>query len=74
MFYKNKQVKQFICDFVVDSKVIVELKAIREITEIEKIQVISYLKAGRFQVGLLLNFGQKSLEYKRLVNTKKQNL
>ena len=69
-FYKNKQVKQFICDFVVDSKVIVELKAIKEITEIEKIQVINYLKAGGFQVGLLLNFGQKSLEYKRLVNTK----
>ena len=70
VFYKNKQVKQFICDFVVDSKVIVELKAIKEITEIEKIQVINYLKAGGFQVGLLLNFGQKSLEYKRLVNTK----
>ncbi|GAG07772.1 unnamed protein product, partial [marine sediment metagenome] len=61
-------------DFVVDSRVIVELKAIKEITEIEKIQVINYLKAGGFQVGLLLNFGRKSLEYKRLVNTKKQNL
>lgn len=69
VFYKNKQVKQFICDFVVDGRVIVKLKAIKEITEIEKIQVINYLKAGGFQVGLL-NFGQKSLEYKRLVNTK----
>lgn len=73
VFYKNKQVKQFICDFVVDSRVIVELKAIKEITEIEKIQVINYLKAGGFQVGLLLNFGQKSLEYKRLVNTNQPN-
>ena len=70
VFYKNKQVKQFICDFLVDSRVIVELKAIKEITEIEKLQVVNYLKAGGFQVGLLLNFGQKSLEYKRLVNTK----
>jgi len=70
VFYKNRQVKQFICDFLVDSRVIVELKAITEITEIEKLQVINYLKAGGFQVGLLLNFGQKSLEYKRLVNTK----
>jgi len=74
VFYKNKQVKQFICDFVVDGRVIVELKAIKEITEIEKIQVINYLKAGGFQAGLLLNFGQKSLEYKRLVNTKNRNL
>jgi GxxExxY protein len=70
VFYKGKRVKHFVCDFVVDKKVVVELKAIKEITEIEKIQVINYLKAGGFQVGLLLNFGRKSLEYKRLVNTK----
>ncbi|MHC4693101.1 MAG: GxxExxY protein [Planctomycetota bacterium] len=70
VFYKNKQVKLFVCDFVVDGRVIVELKAIKEITEIEKIQVINYLKAGGFPVGLLLNFGRKSLEYKRLVYTK----
>ena len=70
VFYKNKQVKQFACDFLVDSIVVVELKAIKEITEIEKIQVINYLKAGGFPVGLLLNFGRKSLEYKRLVYTK----
>ena len=74
VFYKNKQMKYFICDFLVDSKVVVEIKAIKEITEIEKLQVINYLKAGSFEVGLLLNFGQKSLEYKRLVNTKNQNL
>jgi len=73
VFYKNKQVKQFVCDFVVDNMVVVELKAIKEITEIDKIQVINYLKASGFKVGLLLNFGQKSLEYKRLVDTKKQN-
>jgi len=73
VFYKNKQVKQFICDFLVDSRVIVELKAIKEISEIEKLQVINYLKAGGFQVGLLLNFGQKSLEYRRLVNTQTRN-
>ena len=71
VFYKNKQVKQYTCDFLVDDKVIVELKAIKEITEIDKIQVINYLKASGIEVGLLFNFGQKSLEYKRLVNTKK---
>jgi len=73
VFYKNKQVKYFICDFLVDSKVVVEIKAVKEITEIEKLQVINYLKAGSFEVGLLLNFGHKSLDYKRLVNTKNKN-
>ena len=73
VFYKDKQVKQFICDFLVDSKVIIEIKAIKEITEIGKLQVINNLKAGSFEVGLLLNFGVKSLDYKRLVNIKKRN-
>jgi len=73
VFYKDKQVKQFTCDFLVDSKVIIEIKAIKEITEIGKLQVINYLKAGSFEVGLLLNFGAKSLDYKRLVNTKNKN-
>lgn len=73
VLYKNKQVKQFICDFLIDKKVVVEIKAIKEIGEIEKLQVINYLKAGSFQVGLLLNFGRKSLEYKRLINTKMES-
>jgi GxxExxY protein len=73
VIYKNKQVKQFICDFLVDKKVVVEIKAIKEIGEIEKLQVINYLKAGSFQVGLLLNFARKSLEYKRLINTKMES-
>ena len=70
VFYKDRQVKQFYCDYLVEGKVVVEVKAIKEITEIEKIQVINYLKAGGFEVALLLNFGQKSLDYKRLVNSK----
>ncbi len=73
VIYKNKQVKHFICDFLIDKKVVVEIKAIKEIGEIEKLQVINYLKAGVFEVGLLINFGCKSLEYKRLVNTKMES-
>lgn len=68
--YRDKVIKTFVCDFVIDGKVIVELKAIKQTGEIEKIQVISYLKASGIEIGLLINFGAQSLEYKRLINSK----
>ena len=73
VIYRDTVIKQFVCDFLVAGKVIVELKAIKEIGEIEKIQVISYLKASRLDIGLLLNFGCKSLQYKRLINSRNNN-
>ena len=47
--------------------IIVEIKALAELTEIEVAHLINYLKATGLKVGLLINFGSKSLEYKRLV-------
>jgi GxxExxY protein len=70
VFYKGRNIKQFVCDFIVEDKVIVELKAVKQIGEIEKLQVINYLKASGYEIGLLFNFGDKSLEWKRLINTK----
>ncbi len=67
--YKGELVKQFTCDFVIDNLVIVELKAIKVITEIEQAQLLNYLKASGLEVGLLLNFSGKSLEYKRMINS-----
>jgi len=72
VFYKEKYIKPFVCDFIVADKVIVELKALKQIGEIEKLQVINYLKASGFEIGLLFNFGNKSLEWNRLINTKTQ--
>jgi GxxExxY protein len=69
VIYRGEMIKMFVCDFLVSDKVIVELKAIKETGEIEKIQVISYLKASGLKIGLLLNFGCKSLEFKRLINS-----
>ena len=73
VFYRDMIIKNFTCDFLVDGQIIVELKALKEIAEIERLQVINYLKASGLEIGLLLNFGGKSLEYKRLINSKNKN-
>jgi GxxExxY protein len=54
-------------DFVVEEKVLVELKAIVEFEEVHYAQLLNYLKAYRLEVGLLINFGGKSLTFKRMV-------
>ena len=54
-------------DFVCFGEVIVEIKAISSLSGIEEAQLINYLKATGLKVGLLLNFGAKSLEHKRFV-------
>jgi GxxExxY protein len=70
IFYKGKPAKHFVCDFVIQDVVVVELKALSQLGDIEKAQVLNYLKAAKLPVGLLLNFGTRSLEYKRFANTK----
>ena len=57
----------YIPDLIVEGKVVVDLKAIREIGAIEEAQMINYLKITRMQIGLIINFGCRSLEWKRLV-------
>jgi GxxExxY protein len=66
--YKQRKLKQrYKPDFMVDQKVIVELKALDRLSSTEEAQVINYLKATGYKVGLLINFGARSLEWKRLV-------
>jgi GxxExxY protein len=60
-------------DFVVEEKVLVELKAIICLEEVHLAQVLNYLKAYKLEVGLLLNFGSPSLTFKRLVLTNKNS-
>jgi len=67
VFYKGLLAKQFVCDFLVGEKVLVELKALKAITGIKEAQVLNYLTATGLEVGLLINFGEQSLKYKRLV-------
>lgn len=54
-------------DFVVEGKVLVELKAIVQLEDVHLAQALNYLKAYKLEVGLLINFGSKSLTFKRLV-------
>jgi GxxExxY protein len=61
------------CDFVIYDEVLVELKALREVSGVEESQVINYLKAGPFDVGLLLNFGAARLEVQRLGSPRRLN-
>jgi GxxExxY protein len=65
--YKKTTVGNYLADFVVAEAVIVELKATRGLTQIDEAQLINYLKATEYRVGLLLNFGPRSLEHKRRV-------
>lgn len=69
IFYKNLQepIGTRRADFVVEGKVLVELKAIIELENVHLAQVLNYLKAYKLEVGLLINFGSKSLTFKRLV-------
>ena len=54
-------------DFVVEGKVLVELKAISELEKVHTAQLLNYLRAYRLEVGLLINFGSKSMDFKRLI-------
>ncbi len=67
VMYKGEKAKDFFCDFLVGQKVLVELKALKAVTNAEEEQILNYLKATGLKVGLLINFGERSLKYTRLV-------
>ena len=66
--YKNKPLKKtYQPDFICFEDIVVEIKAISGLSGVEEAQLINYLKATGLTVGLLINFGSKSLEHKRFV-------
>ncbi len=66
--YKGEPLeKKYQPDYICYDEVIIEIKAISALTGLEEAQLINYLKATGLKVGLLMNFGSKSLEHKRLV-------
>jgi GxxExxY protein len=68
--YKGVEIGNRRVDFLVEGKLSVELKAINLLDGVHLAQAINYLEVYNLEIGLLLNFGSKKLEFKRLVNSK----
>lgn len=69
VFYDNIEVGKRRADFIVDDVVLLEIKALQRLDDYCISQVLNYLKAFNIEIGLLINFGEKSLKFKRLINT-----
>ena len=70
IFYRSEQIGSRRVDFFVDNKIMVELKALIMLENVHLAQAKNYLEAYNVEVGLLINFGSVSLDFKRLQNNK----
>ncbi len=67
VFYKGEEVGTYFADLVVNNEILLELKAVESLSNLHKAQVLNYLKATGFKLGLLINFGRERVQYERLV-------
>lgn len=70
VYYKGNLIGDYVADIVVEDRVIVELKAVSQLTKAHEVQLVNYLKATRLEVGLLINFGDQ-ISIKRKVLSRK---
>lgn len=68
-FEDNVIVGEYIADIVVNGKVIVEVKTVEQLSKAHYAQLMNYLKTTRYRLGILINFGQTCLEFKRVVQS-----
>jgi GxxExxY protein len=73
IYYDEQDIGTRRVDFLVDDKVMVELKAVAVLEDVHLAQAINYLEAYNLEIGLLINFGAKSLQYRRVINSKKKS-
>ena len=66
VYYRDEIVGEYVADIIVEDKVILELKAVKDLAEVHEVQLVNYLKATGIEVGLLINFGH-SVKVKRKV-------
>jgi GxxExxY protein len=74
IFYKGVKIGNRRVDFFVEEKVMVELKAVVQLEDVHLAQAINYIEAYGLEVGLLINFGNRSLQFKRVMKSPKKNL
>ena len=70
IFYKDFEIGTRRVDFFVEDKIMVELKAIIDVEDVHLAQAMNYVEAYNLEIGLLINFGAKSLQFKRVHNNK----
>jgi GxxExxY protein len=68
VYYKGEKIGEYRLDLVLENKIILELKAVSELSNIFEAQLLSYLKAAGMKLGILVNFGSKKVIYRRIVN------
>jgi len=66
VWYHDTVVGEYVCDLLVEDKVLVELKSVRQLVDAHHAQILCYLRATRIEVGLLINFG-RTVEYSRKI-------
>lgn len=67
VFYRGRQVGDYVCDFIIEDRLVLETKALRVLSGEHEAQLLNYLKATGIQAGLLLNSGSSRLGIRRLV-------
>jgi len=70
IFYRHMQIGTRRVDFFIEERIMVELKAIIKLEDVHLAQALNYLEAYNMEIGMLINFGSRSLEYHRLTNKK----
>lgn len=73
IFYRDYEIGTRRVDFFVENKIMVELKALIKLEDVHLAQAMNYVEAYKMEIGLLINFGAKSLEFKRVHNNKLLN-
>ena len=73
IYYKGEQIGIRRVDFLVEKIIPVEIKAVTELSDINIAQAKNYLEAGGIEIGLLINFGGSSLQFKRMINNEVSN-
>ena len=73
IYYKDNLLKKtYVVDYIAFEKIVIEIKAIAHLSPLEEAQLLNYLKDTDYELGLLINFGAESLQWKRMVLSKKR--